>query len=167
MRTRHEQAEARRIGRRGGLITAQRDPIEEMAVLCNLQRVTMSELFALYMEVEERLRTVEILHRPAIDVIQKWDSVDTVSYLDPPYVSESRTSKKVYDCEMTTADHSELAMTLRACVGKVILSGYPSDLYAELYCDWRTHDIDVDNHAAGGSSKARMTERLWFNWKDE
>jgi DNA adenine methylase len=118
-------------------------------------------------KIIERLRTVQILHRPAIDVIRKWDSVDTVFYLDPPYVSESRTSKNVYDCEMTTADHRELAKTLHACVGKVILSGYPSDLYAELYGDWRTHDFTVANHAAGGTSKAKMTERVWLNWRGE
>jgi DNA adenine methylase len=108
--------------------------------------------------VIDRLRTVEILHRPDIDVIQKWDSVDTVFYLDPPYVSETRTSKTVYDFEMTTADHRELATTIHDCVGKVILSGYPSDFYRELYADWRTHDFSITNHADGGATAHELAQ---------
>ena len=46
----------------------------------------------------------------------------------------------------------------------VVLSGYPSPLYDELYADWRKTDFDIANHAAGGKKKARETERLWMNF---
>ena len=58
----------------------------------------------------------------------------------------------------------ELAEVLRRCKGKVVLSGYPSDLYGGLYKGWRTVDFDIANHAAGGRSKARKQEMLWMNW---
>jgi DNA adenine methylase len=57
-----------------------------------------------------------------------------------------------------------LADVLKACKGKVVLSGYPSALYEELYSGWRTDSFDIANHAAGGKSKERKTEMLWMNW---
>src|SRR5262249_51173852 len=38
----------------------------------------------------ERLRRVEVVCRPALDVIRTWDSPDTLIYCDPPYVHETR-----------------------------------------------------------------------------
>ena len=117
--------------------------------------------------IVERLRRVQILSRPALDVIQVWDTTDTLHYCDPPYVPETRHegSRSIYGCEMTEEAHRELAHVLRACKGKVVLSGYPSDLYNELYGEWRTVRFDMPNHAAGGRSKTRKQEMLWMNWK--
>lgn len=117
--------------------------------------------------ITERLRRVEILLRPAIDVIRVWDNVDALFYCDPPYVHHTRneSSRDVYNCEMSEEDHKELADVLHACVGKVVLSGYPSPLYDKLYGNWRKVHFDIANHAAGGRSKARKTEVLWMNWK--
>ena len=113
-----------------------------------------------------RLRTVEILCRPALDVIRTWDSPDTLIYCDPPYLPTTRqeSSRAIYGCEMTEEDHRGLAEVLRACKGKIVLSGYPSALYDELYGDWRTIVFDLANHAAGGRAKARKQEVLWLNW---
>ena len=114
----------------------------------------------------ERLRRVEIVMRPAVDVIRTWDSPDTLFYCDPPYVHETRheSSRDVYGCEMSADNHRELAEVLNRCAGKVVLSGYPSPLYDDLYDKWRTVHFDIANHAAGGRSKARKTETLWMNW---
>ena len=116
--------------------------------------------------VVKRFRTVQIMNRPAIDVIKKWDSSETLIYCDPPYVGETRheSSRSVYAHEMTDAQHRELAAVLRACQSKVVISGYPSPLYAQLYGDWRQVEIDIANHAAGGKAKARKTEVLWLNY---
>jgi DNA adenine methylase len=46
----------------------------------------------------------------------------------------------------------------------VILSGYPNDLYDRVLSQWRRVDFNIANHAAGGESKRRMTERLWLNY---
>jgi len=114
----------------------------------------------------ERLRSVEIVKRKAIDVIRTWDSPKTLIYADPPYLHSTREegSRSVYGCEMTEEDHRELADVLKGCQGKVVLSGYPSDLYEELYRGWRTVEFDMPNHAAGGRSKARKQETLWMSW---
>lgn len=86
-------------------------------------------------EFTERLRGVAIENRDAIEVILQHDSPDTLHYVDPPYVSSTRSMGK-YNFEMTDKDHVKLAEILRSCRGKVIISGYPSNLYSNLYGDW-------------------------------
>jgi len=116
--------------------------------------------------IVDRLRTVEIVCRPAIDVIRAWDGPETLFYCDPPYLPSTRHegSRSVYGYEMSEEDHRRLAVVLRSCRGKVVLSGYPSPLYDELYDGWRVVRFDIANHAAGGSTKARKLEVLWMNW---
>jgi DNA adenine methylase len=65
---------------------------------------------------------------------------------------------------MTDDDHRELARVLDRCKAKVVLSGYPSLLYEQLYGGWRRVEFDIVNHAAGGRQKARQTECLWMNY---
>ena len=116
--------------------------------------------------IVERLRTVQIVSRPAIEVIRAWDAPNTLIYCDPPYVPSTRHegSRSVYGCEMTEEEHRELAGILKSCSAKVVISGYPSPLYDELYDAWRVVTFDIANHAAGGKSKARKQETLWMNW---
>ncbi len=116
--------------------------------------------------IAERLRRVQIVSRPAVDVIRTWDSPTTLIYCDPPYLHETRHqgSRDVYGYEMKESEHRELAAVLRKCQGKIVLSSYPSPLYEELYRSWRTVTIDIANHAAGGKTKARKQEVLWLNW---
>lgn len=113
----------------------------------------------------ERLRSVQIVCRDAVDVIETWDSADTLIYCDPPYVASTRASPSVYAREMSEEDHRDLAAALRACKGQVILSGYPSALYDALYGDWQQVRFDMPNNAAGGSRKARKEEVLWLNFE--
>jgi DNA adenine methylase len=114
----------------------------------------------------ERLRSVQIMQRPAIEVITDWDSPETLIYADPPYVPSTRKSPDVYDQEMSEQDHCELLEVLLQCKGKVILSGYPSSLYDQYLGGWRVLEFDMANHAAGGQEKARTREKLWLNWEN-
>ena len=111
---------------------------------------------------------MQITCRPALDAVRTWDSPDTLIYCDPPYVHETRHegSRDIYGVEMSEQDHRELAATLKACRAKVVLSGYPSPLYDELYANWRRVTFDIANHAAGGRTKARKQETLWLNWQE-
>ena len=115
-------------------------------------------------QVHARLRRVLLVNRPALEVIRGQDGPETLFYVDPPYLHETRTSPGEYRHEMSEQDHRELLATLRDCKGKVILSGYPSELYDSTLNDWRVVDIEIPNHAAGGVSKRRMTEWLWLNY---
>ncbi len=117
-------------------------------------------------KVIERLRTVQILCRPALEVIRRYDSEGTLFYCDPPYLPETRAEggRAAYRVDMTEQDHRALLEVLLRCRGKVVLSGYPSALYERALGGWRVVQFDVANHAAGGAAKKRETECLWLNW---
>ena len=82
----------------------------------------------------ERLLRVQIEHLDFRDFIPRYDRPSTLFYLDPPYVLSvrERASKKVYTHEMTDKDHENLLNLVINVKGKVILSGYDSELYERL-----------------------------------
>ena len=86
--------------------------------------------------ITERLRRVQILCRPAVDVIKKWDSLDTLIYCDPPYVHSTRITPDVYSNEMSWEEHLGLETLLNNCKSKVIISGYPSVDYYDWCQGW-------------------------------
>lgn len=117
-------------------------------------------------EVHARLRRVVILNRDAIEVIRQQDGPQTLYYCDPPYVHQTRNTTGEYEHEMTAGQHEALLKCLGSIEGKFILSGYPSEMYAEaerLY-GWRHVDFDLPNNASSRSTKERKTERVWMNF---
>jgi DNA adenine methylase len=115
--------------------------------------------------VHARLKRVAILNRNALDVIRQQDGKGTLFYLDSPYLGETRTVDSVYAHEMTANDHADLLATVRRCQGRVMLSGYRSEMYDRELSDWQRHEFVLPNQAAGGKSKRRMTEVVWCNFK--
>jgi DNA adenine methylase len=116
-------------------------------------------------DVHARLRRVLVENIPAIDLIRREDSPDTLFYCDPPYLHETRASPEAYKFEMAEEQHKELLTVLLACKGKVMLSGYPSALYDSLLAGWTRCTFDLPNNAAAGIEKRRMTEVLWCNFE--
>jgi DNA polymerase-1 len=115
--------------------------------------------------VSGRLRNARLRHRPAVEVIESEDAPGTLFYLDPPYVKGTRASPEVYRHDgMGEADHRALLELLLTVRGKVMLSGYPSELYDEMLAGWTRHEWPVKNHGATGDKKRHMTELLWCNF---
>ena len=114
--------------------------------------------------VAERMKRVVILCNDAVKVIRSQDGENTLFYLDPPYVHETRSTTKDYDFEMSTEQHTELLETIKGCTGNVLISGYPNPLYDEQLKDWNVLDIEIDNKASALKSKPKMIERLWMNY---
>jgi DNA adenine methylase len=106
----------------------------------------------------QRLRGVVIENRSAIEVIKTHDTHDCLHYVDPPYPMETRDKGSDYRFELTDEQHRELGEVLRSVKGMVILSSYPSEMYAELYGDWRC----IQRKALADGAKPR-TECLWLN----
>lgn len=107
-----------------------------------------------------RLQGVVIEQRPALDVLRHYDNEHTLHYVDPPYVLSSRGvgwSGHAYRHEMSDEDHRELGRCLHSLRGAVILSGYPSVLYDEVYADWP--QVTKAVRADGGFER---TEVLWL-----
>ena len=88
--------------------------------------------------IANRLRGVQIEHDTALNVIKRYDSPDTLHYVDPPYPAgtRGRWKEKAYKHELTDDDHRELSELLHSLKGTVLISGYDCELYQELYADW-------------------------------
>ena len=107
-----------------------------------------------------RMKQVHIECLPAEELISRYDGPDTLFYLDPPYLPSTRSKwrKTAYRCEMTEAQHIELAEQLHAIQGMAIISGYPSALYTQLYADW--HERHTEARTDRGVTK---TESIWIS----
>jgi DNA adenine methylase len=114
--------------------------------------------------VHGRLRRVLVLNRDALDVIREFDTPETLHYCDPPYLPETRTSPDTYAHEMTADQHRAFLDVAKTCKGKVMISGYASDLYDSALAGWTRHTFKLPNNAAGGKTKREMTEVLWTNF---
>ena len=116
--------------------------------------------------VIERLKNVQIDNRPAIDVIQKFDSSQMLFYCDPPYLPSTRKSANDYKFDMSFKDHEELAGILNRCKAKVVLSGYDADQMDELYPGWWKRKFKLRRLPM--SQKGRKNQEcLWFNFNPD
>jgi DNA adenine methylase len=85
----------------------------------------------------DRLRGVVIENRDAIEVMQQQDTEQTLFYVDPPYMKETRDKGSDYRHEMSDEQHAGLLATLCDLKGMVILSGYPSSHYDRALSNWQ------------------------------
>lgn len=114
--------------------------------------------------IAQRLLRVHIENEPAIEVIKRYDSEETLFYCDPPYPHGSRGDSNAYANEMTDEQHRELAEVLRNVKGKVAISSYHCRLMDELYGDWqRVESKEKVIH----SVKTARQEVLWINYELE
>jgi DNA adenine methylase len=115
--------------------------------------------------VHARLMRVAILDGPALDVIHSQGGPETTQYLDSPYLPETRGAPGVYGkYEMSEADHIELLSVLRSCKSKILLSGYPSELYDRNLPGWTRKTFPIPNNSAHGKRKELKTECVWCNF---
>ena len=108
--------------------------------------------------VAERLRTVQIECRPAIDLMERFNCENVFMYLDPPYVLKTRNSKQ-YKHEMEDIDHEALLKTILKSKSKIMISGYESDMYEDYLSKWKKRTFM--SCAEGGSPRK---ETIWMNY---
>ncbi len=116
----------------------------------------------------ERIRGVTIECTDAFEMLARFDGPDTLHYVDPPYLPETRSAGNrrrgagyhVYQHELDDADHIRLLELLLSLDGMVVLSGYPSTMYddALLPAGWQRHERGA--YADGGGPR---TEVVWLN----
>lgn len=114
-----------------------------------------------------RLAGVSLECRPALDIIARFGRhPEVLLYVDPPYLQSARSGRtwgNQYQHELRTeAEHRDLAAALLGCRAAVVLSGYPSALYDELYAGW--HTVALPAFTGNGRDGARdRSEVLWSN----
>jgi DNA adenine methylase len=108
----------------------------------------------------ERLREVHIGCEDALAFIKRWDSPQTIHYIDPPYPG---TEQGHYD-GYTLADYQALCEALDACQGSYVLSNYHQEIAPA--SAQRCIDIESTMSAANGKARAAMdtarVEKLWI-----
>jgi len=165
-RARRFYVRARQV--RSGL--AQKASLGRWANCKNTSRAGMSGVISRWLGaidhlpwIAERLLRVQIENRPGLEVIEIYDSPETLFYCDPPYVHATRGDTKAYGNEMSDEDHRGLAKILNKVKGKVAISNYQCDLMDELYppAKWRKH---VAPERTNHSTKGKRIEVLWTNY---
>ena len=113
----------------------------------------------------ERFQGVVIEHRDGCQVMTSHDGDDTLHYVDPPYLPETRSPANKYDGkyrmyrhELDGGGHTDLLAHLRGLKGMVLLSGYPASLYDNALPDWQR----IERDALADGARPR-TEVLWIN----
>lgn len=115
-------------------------------------------------KVAERILRVQIENLDAVEVIKKYDTEQTVFYVDPPYLTSTRKVAAGYGIEMKEEDHERLAEILNNVEGKVVLSGYSSSLYEKWFSGWR-QEKGKEKRISVGDRKQTRQEVLWMNFE--
>jgi DNA adenine methylase len=152
--------------------------------------VSFKNSFEKFPVIADRLKYVIIENQDALKIMRRWDSPNTLFYLDPPYPHETREpgsraklrkkhyKPRHYTSEMTTEQHTALLdyLTSPDCTSMVLLSSYPNELYEQRLgaagAGWRCETMKTRAQTAmkyiGYGSKANpasadRTEVLWIN----
>lgn len=109
----------------------------------------------------QRLKNVQFLNRDALSVIARMRGTGALIYFDPPYLARTRTRKTGgYVYEPGDEWHVTAAGLLRAHVGPVLVAGYRSALYHDLY---EVHGWTRVERAQGTNSGGSAVECLWLS----
>jgi DNA adenine methylase len=117
--------------------------------------------------VVDRLQGVVIENKDALEVMGQQDGPETLHFVDPPYLPETRSVGNKYDLkyaggmyahEMNPECHEALLTFLATLQGMVVLCGYPSAMYDAALAGWRR----IERAALADGARDRV-EVLWIN----
>lgn len=124
---------------------------------------TFATLPKVIFQVRDRLASVAIENRPALSLLERFDTKKTLFYLDPPYPNSTRSNKSKYSgykFNMTDEDHKELLTKIKELKGFVIISSYENDLYETELIGWTKHFRKAYNDA-----NKETKEVVWCNFE--
>jgi len=105
---------------------------------------------------------VELVHGCAHRFLDEFAFEGTeLIYCDPPYLKQTRSSRRRYRFDYEEADHEELLRLLADVPCQVMVSGYRSALYEARLKGWRRVELQVMNHAGV------RTECVWMNFASD
>lgn len=116
----------------------------------------------------DRLKTVQIESKDAIEVMKFYDRPETVFYLDPPYILRNQ-KEEYYKVNKGESHHEQLVEYLLSDIkGAYVLSGYQNSLYVKLEENgWERTDINwkwqLPNKRYKTTKDTRRIEAVWRN----
>ncbi|MBS0305972.1 MAG: DNA adenine methylase [Proteobacteria bacterium] len=108
-------------------------------------------------EMAARLKDAEIENRPALEVMRRFATRDTLIYADPPYLMQTRT-QKMYAHEMSVDEHLEMLEVLTSHPGPAVVSGYHNPIYEQHLRGWKKVLVKPPKV----EKQAPRIEVLWF-----
>lgn len=112
----------------------------------------------------DRLRGFQIENRNALDLFDQVNKPDKVVYIDPPYVLETRKSKKRYMHEVENDFHIKLSEKIKTAKCYLIISGYDHPLYDDLFSLLQKTKNKETRSSVG---KNLSQECIWTNYDPE
>lgn len=109
-----------------------------------------------------RLKQAQIENDDALEIIDRYDQPHTLFYLDPPYLSQTRSRRwrhGGYRHEIDEDYHRQLLARLQEIQGMAIISGYPSRLYEQQLAHWRR----AETKARTTNAANLATEIIWMS----
>lgn len=104
------------------------------------------------------------LHMDYADIIDKYDCTagkKIVFYFDPPYLMETRRSKRnIYIHEWSEKDHDTFLSRVQTIKSDCLISHYPCEKYSNALQSWRTVRYQSMTHTG------LRTEQLWMNFTE-
>lgn len=127
-------------------------------------------------EIPERLKNVNILNIDAFKLIKLVKDDDTALMVcDSPYTFNERTSKTLYEHEMSDDKQKKYVKLLYDSRAKVLVCGYDNDIYDNVLLKpngpfkWYKYEIaevaKSMSRSSIGQMKSRATEIIWTNWE--
>lgn len=118
-------------------------------------------------EIAAKLRNMQIEHRHVNEMFDIYGRLNTLLYLDPPYLMETRSDKKRYKFEFRNEDHESLLLKAVDCTCYCAISGYDSKFYDDilLSSDKSKWCKIYANPKKTNTSKKSTTECLWINYE--
>jgi len=119
--------------------------------------------------ISKRLRDVLIEALDFEEVIKKYDTEDTLFFLDPPYFG-TEFYYSADDLSFRYEDHIRLLDLTKNIQGKFILTTYENELYSRELKDFNLVTFDVAKHSCGltklskNSERPRAREFVYFNF---
>lgn len=111
--------------------------------------------------VQDRMRKVQVENLCFTDLMPRYDRPNTLFYLDPPYVPETRVNGS-YEKEMSLEDHQAMVSQLLTLEGMCVLSGYQTSVYEPLeLAGWKR--IEIETIASSSKHRTKRVECLWLS----
>lgn len=107
-------------------------------------------------DLTKRFQGVFIENSDYRELIRRYDTQDTLFYLDPPYVMATRSCAEQYKHDWKQNDHTEFLELLHDIKGKCVVSGYDHSSYDVL--NWPKVNKDFKTQ-----KRTTKTETLWLS----
>lgn len=106
----------------------------------------------------ERLKEAQIENTDALTLIERYNSPETLIYIDPPYLQSLR-KRNMYKYEMTEAQHIKLLELITQSKSKICISAYDNELYNDYLKGWYTAEKKTTAQMG-----LHRTEKLYMNY---